>query len=306
MPRSSRSGRNSPKRASSWWPSAFDFPTASSAACGGSFLSKQQKAPCSHFTAQRFFLSIKTKEQTLFPHAALALFDELFGHAGTAAAASADGEGLGLDQQLFHGHLDVVLFCQLFQNGGKRALLGPLEGDGQAEPGGKADRSSCRVSASWMSSPVRSVRVSLMRWRRLEVAYTAMFRARPPTLPSRMAFRAAKLSSLEEKLRSSMKRMNLRGLVAQLIHQVGDLVELVLLDLHQPQAVGGILVGNGLDRAGFAGAGIAVEQDIVGGGTGQQGAGVGNDLFPLLLVARQLRRASGSGTSRAPAGRSPL
>ena len=39
-PRSSRSGRNSPKRASSWWPSAFDFLTTSSAACGGSFLSK--------------------------------------------------------------------------------------------------------------------------------------------------------------------------------------------------------------------------------------------------------------------------
>ena len=78
MPRSSRSGRSSPKRASSWWPSACDFLTASSAACGGSFLSKQQKAPCSHFTAQRFFLSIKTKKQTLFLHAALTLFNELF------------------------------------------------------------------------------------------------------------------------------------------------------------------------------------------------------------------------------------
>ena len=87
----------------------------------------------------------------------------------------------------------------------------------------------------------------------------------------------------------------LEGVGRQLIHQVGDLVELVLLDLHQPQAVGGILIGNGLDRAGFAGACIAVEQNIVGGGTGQQGAGVGNDLFPLLLVARQLTELLGVG-----------
>ena len=87
----------------------------------------------------------------------------------------------------------------------------------------------------------------------------------------------------------------LEGIGCQLIHQVGDLVELVLLDLHQPQAVGGVLIGNGLDRAGFAGACIAVEQNIVGGGTGQQGAGVGNDLFPLFLVARQLAELLGVG-----------
>ena len=50
----------------------------------------------------------------------------------------------------------------------------------------------------------------------MEVAYTAMFLARPPTLPSRMALSAAKLSSLAVKLRSSMNRMNLSGFAASL------------------------------------------------------------------------------------------
>ena len=83
----------------------------------------------------------------------------------------------------------------------------------------------------------------------------------------------------------------------QLVHQVGDLVELILLDLHQPQAVGGKLVGDGLDGAGLSGTGVAVEQHIVGGHSGQQGAGVGDDLLPLLLIARQLVEALGVGVA---------
>ena len=54
----------------------------------------------------------------------------------------------------------------------------------------------------------------------------------------------------------------------QLVHQVGDLVQLVLFYLHQPQPLGRKLVGNGLYRAGFAGTGIAVQQHIVGGHPG--------------------------------------
>mgnify|MGYP000031318223 CR=1 FL=1 len=66
MPRSSRSGRSSQKRASSWWQNECDFLTASSAACGGSFLSKQQKAPCSHFTARAFLIHKNEKAKHYF------------------------------------------------------------------------------------------------------------------------------------------------------------------------------------------------------------------------------------------------
>ena len=48
------------------------------------------------------------RAEVLLLHTGLTLLDELLGHAG-AAAAGADGKGLGLDQQLVHGHLDMVL-----------------------------------------------------------------------------------------------------------------------------------------------------------------------------------------------------
>ena len=55
----------------------------------------------------------------------------------------------------------------------------------------------------------------------------------------------------------------------QLVHQVGDLVQLVLFHFYQPQSLGRKLVGNGLYRAGFSGTGVAVQQHIVGGHPGQ-------------------------------------
>ena len=48
------------------------------------------------------------------------------------------GKGLGLEQQLLGGHLNVVLLGKLLQNGLEPCLFRPLEGDRQAEPGGKA------------------------------------------------------------------------------------------------------------------------------------------------------------------------
>ena len=83
----------------------------------------------------------------LLLHSCGALLDELLGDAG-AAASGTDGEGFGLGQQLVVGHLDAVLFGQLGEDDLEPGFLGPLEGDGEAEP----------------------ERVSLMRWRRLEVA----------------------------------------------------------------------------------------------------------------------------------------
>ena len=99
----------------------------------------------------------------LLLHSCGALLDELLGDAG-AAASGTDGEGFGLGQQLVVGHLDAVLFGQLGEDDLEPGFLTRLYA-----PANDAD-SSCRVSASWMSSPVRSERVSLMRWRRLEVA----------------------------------------------------------------------------------------------------------------------------------------
>ena len=74
----------------------------------------------------------------LLLHTGLALLDELLGHPG-AAAAGTQGKGLGLEQQLLGGHLDVVLLCQLLQNGLEPCLLRPLEGDRKAEPGGNVN-----------------------------------------------------------------------------------------------------------------------------------------------------------------------
>ena len=51
------------------------------------------------------------------------------------------------------------------------------------------------------------------------------------------------------------KEDEFQRIVRQLVHQGGNLVKLVLLDLDQPQAVRRKLVGNGLDCAGFAGTG---------------------------------------------------
>ena len=75
------------------------------------------------------------RAEVLLLHTGLTLLDELLGHAG-AAAAGADGKGLGLDQQLVHGHIDVVLFCQLLPGWvSNRAFSGRWKVDGQAEPG---------------------------------------------------------------------------------------------------------------------------------------------------------------------------
>ena len=80
------------------------------------------------------FLALHLENRFLLLHTGLALLDELLGHPG-AAATGAQGEGLGLEQQLLGGHLDVVLFCQFLQNGLEPGLLRSLEGDRQAEPG---------------------------------------------------------------------------------------------------------------------------------------------------------------------------
>ena len=87
------------------------------------------------------------------------------------------------------------------------------------------------------------------------------------------------------------KEDEFQRVLGQLVHQGGNLVELIFLHLNQAQAIGGKLVGNGFDRAGLAGARIAVKQHIVGGAAFQQGAGIGNDFLALLLIAGQFAQA---------------
>ena len=126
-----------------------------------------------------------------------------------------DGEGFGLGQQLVVGHLDAVLFGKLGEDDLEPGFLRPLEGDGEAEPGRKAHQLLTGVGL--VDVVAGAVGEGLLD----EVAavggsVNGDVPALPPTLPSRMAFRAAKLSSLAVKLKSSMKRMNFSGFAASL------------------------------------------------------------------------------------------
>ena len=62
------------------------------------------------------------------------------------------------------------------------------------------------------------------------------------------------------------KEDKLERVFAQLVDQVRDFVQLALFDFDQPQTAGSERIGDRLDGRGLAGAGIAVEQGIGGGG----------------------------------------
>ena len=71
----------------------------------------------------------------------------------------------------------------------------------------------------------------------------------------------------------------------------GDLVKLVLLHFHQPQALRRKLVGNSLHRAALARACVAIQQHIGGGLAGEQGAGIIHNSRALALIAGKLAQA---------------
>ena len=83
----------------------------------------------------------------------------------------------------------------------------------------------------------------------------------------------------------------LQRVFRQFVHQRRNLIRLGLFDLDQPQSLGRKFIGDRLDRTGLAGTRIAVQKHVVGGLAVQQGFGVGDDLFPLALIARQLAQA---------------
>ena len=84
------------------------------------------------------------------------------------------------------------------------------------------------------------------------------------------------------------KQDELQRVRRELIHEIRDLVELVLLHLDEAQAPCRILVRDRLDGTRLAGARIAVQQHIVRRTSIQQRLCVRDDLLALLLVARQL------------------
>ena len=183
-----------------------------------------------------------------------------------------------------------MLLGKLLQNGLEPCLFRTLEGDRQAEPGGKAHQ--LLPGIGFVDVVTGAVREGLLD----EMAAVGGSVHRNVLGASAYAafqngLQGGKVVIVGGKAQVVDEQDELERVCRQLVHQVGDLVQLVLFHLYQPQPLGRKFVGNGLYCAGFAGAGIAVQQHIVGGHPGQQSLGVGNHLFPLLLVAGQLGKA---------------
>ena len=79
----------------------------------------------------------------------------------------------------------------------------------------------------------------------------------------------------------------LQGIAVQLVQNGGDAVQLLLAHLQNPQAQVGQLVDHRFHGGGFAGTGVAGEQDVGGGLAGEQSHGVGQDDLLLPLVVDQ-------------------
>ena len=183
-----------------------------------------------------------------------------------------------------------MLLGKLLQNGLEAGLLRPLEGDRQAKPGGKAHQLLPGVGfvdvitgavREGLFDQVAAVGGGVHRNVLGASAYAAL----------QDGLQGSKVVVVGGKAQVVDEQDELERVCRQLVHQVGNLVQLVLFYLYQPQSLGRKLVGNGLYRAGFSGTGITVQQHIVGGHPGQQSLCVGDYLFPLLLVAGQFGKA---------------
>ena len=67
-----------------------------------------------------------------------------------------------------------------------------------------------------------------------------------------------------------------------------QIAEFMFVDLDHAKTAVVILVEDSLDAGGFARAGIAVEQDIVGGASADKRLGIGNQFFLLQFIADQI------------------
>ena len=82
--------------------------------------------------------------------------------------------------------------------------------------------------------------------------------------------------------------MNLSGFFAQLVDQVGDFMQLVFLNLDQPQSARCKGVGDRLDSRGFSGTCVAIQEGICGRTPFDQRESVVNNHLPFPLIAAQL------------------
>ena len=254
---------------------------------------------CKHPLLQKSRYKIKRPPlqggTSLHLHTRCQQFHKLLGYAG-AAAAGAQGKSLAFDEQLVAGHLHAVLLGQLQQNGVIAVFIRLLEGHRQAESRRQAHQLLAGIGGMQVvATAVAHAFLDQMAAVAGGVHGHVVAAAAHAALQN--GFQRGKVVVVGREAQVVDEQNELQRILRQLVHQGGDLVQLVLLHLNQPQAVRRKLVGNGLDRAGFARTGVAVQQHIVGGLALQQGAGVGNDLFPLPLVAGQFAQALGIGVA---------
>ena len=200
------------------------------------------------------------------------------------------GKRLPLDEQLVAGHLHAVLLGKLQQNGIVAVFVRLLERHRQAEPRCQAHQLLAGIGCMQVVA-IAVVHAFLDQMTAVAGGVDRHIVAAPADAALQDRFQRGKVVVVGREAQIVDEQDELQRVFRQLVHQGGDLVQLVLLHFDQAQAVGCKLVGNGLDRARFARAGVAVQQYIVGGLAIQQGAGVGNDFFALPLIAGQLAQA---------------
>ena len=101
-------------------------------------------------------------------------------------------------------------------------------------------------------------------------------------------FQRGKVVVIGRKAQVVNEQNELEWVLGQAIQQGRNLIQLVLFHFHKAQTIRRKFIGNGFHAAGFAGARIAVQQNVHGRLAGQQSLGVGNYLFALVLVTGQL------------------
>src|SRR5699024_1167035 len=164
------------------------------------------------------------------------------------------------------------LLGQLEQNLAVQGLVRPLEGDDQAEAGRKAHQLLAGVGlVQVVAGAVRKGLLDQVAAVGGGVDGDVVGAASGAALQNGLEGR--KVVVVGRKAQIVDEQDEFEGVGGQLVHQVGQEVELVLFHLHQAQALGGVFVGNGLHRAGFAGAGVPVQQHVVGRQARQQGLG---------------------------------
>ena len=203
------------------------------------------------------------------------------------AAAGTDGEGFALDEQLIRRHLHAVLLGKIQQNFFKPNFIRPLEGDRQAEPGRKAHQ--LLPGVGFVDVVAGAVGEGLFN----KVAAVGGGVHRDVLCPAAHAaledgFERGKVVVVGRKAQVVNEQNELEWVLGQAIQQGRNLIQLVLFHFHKAQTIRRKFIGNGFHAAGFAGARIAVQQNVHGRLAGQQSLGVGNYLFALVLVTGQL------------------